>query len=211
MGRSIPSFRMLIDIEQLEWRIFKDRLSSRKDKESFNKLFSVPKLYCHSLSNLSNPIIIEPILLSVLFQSFKEVSNLVDKSRKSTNNEKYCYVKYQSNIKKTSYDNFPIINEVWNRDCQYSQILEDWKEFSACLNKEDESNFIDMITNCYNSYHRSINSYNNSNIYNNKFSNDKKSGSCLNRINSLFMALFLYQQRQLNMIKSNQRLLDSYY
>ena len=83
MGRSIPSFRMLIDIERLEWANFKKELS-KKDKQIFNKLFLIPKLYCHTLSSLSNPITIEPIILSILFNNFKLI-NQISKDTQSLN------------------------------------------------------------------------------------------------------------------------------
>lgn len=211
MGRSIPSFRMLIDIERLGWKVFKERLSNKQDKESLNDLFTVPKLYCHSLSNVSRPVIMEPILLSVLFHSFKEIDKIAHKSNMSNSNRKDQCIKLQDNVK-TSHSS-PLTNEeIRHNDCQYAKILEVWKDFSDCLS-EDESVFTNMITNCYSSYHRSINSCNDDDNKNDNsnFRKNKGSKSCLNRINSLFMALFLHQQKQLNMIKSNRRLLDSYH
>ena len=70
MGRTIPSFRLLIDIEKLEWREFRKYLC-RQDKKIFNKLFALPKLYCHSLSNLKNPLIIQSIFIVILFRNEK--------------------------------------------------------------------------------------------------------------------------------------------
>lgn len=211
MGRSIPSFRMLIDIEKKEWRIFKERLSKRKDKESFNKLFSIPKLFCHSLSNLSRPVIIEPILLSVLFYGFKELNEMVDKSVISSNKKKNLGVGIQNNIE-TSKNDIPLVAKegIWYKDYNFAQILEDWKEFSECLSKEEEAVFVEMITCCYDSYHLSINSNNSGSKKDKNNNQDKKSNPCLSRTASLFMALFLYQQKQLELIKADQRLLDSY-
>ena len=45
MGRSIPSFRHLIEIERLNWSEFKKELSSKNDKEAFNTIFENAKLY----------------------------------------------------------------------------------------------------------------------------------------------------------------------
>lgn len=206
MGRSIPSFRMLIDIEKSEWKIFKERLSDRKDKESLNKLFFIPKLYCHSLSNLSQPRIMDPILLSVIFQSFKEIDKVSNKSKKYTISKEGFDTSFQSEIRRNNNDDD---DKVWLKDYHYARILEDWKEFSDCLSRDDESIFIEMLKACYDTYYSSINSYNhkkNENTSNNR----KKSDFCINRITSLFMALFLYQQKQLELIKINQRLVDSY-
>ena len=57
MNRSVPSFRMLIDIEESEWIDFKKELC-KEDKQRFDRLFSVPQaifFMCSSnLSTLSN-------------------------------------------------------------------------------------------------------------------------------------------------------------
>jgi hypothetical protein len=44
MDRAIHSFRLLIDIEKLEWKQFRKYLC-RQDKKIFNRLFTIPKLY----------------------------------------------------------------------------------------------------------------------------------------------------------------------
>ena len=80
-----------------------------------------------------------------------------------------------------------------------NKIFEEWKRFIDCLNEEDKNAFIFMIKNCYNSYHKSIEA---------NIKGNNNSDSCLTRTNSLFMALILYQQKQIDMIKSNQRFLD---
>jgi len=45
MGRSIPSFRHLIEIERLNWSEFKKKLSTKNDKEAFNTIYENAKLY----------------------------------------------------------------------------------------------------------------------------------------------------------------------
>lgn len=209
MGRSIPSFRMLIDIERSEWRTFREKLSNKKDKEYLNKLFSIPKLYCHSLSNLSRPIITEPILLSVLFQSSKDIDKAFCKSNTATNDIKNSNNMIQENVKNRSKYVSSTNCQISNKDYYYAQLLEEWKEFSDCLSMEDESIFIEMVSRCYDSYHLAINSCINDNSIANK---KKEKRSCLGgrRTTSLFMALYLYQQKQINYMNSHQRQLDSY-
>lgn len=70
MDRTIPSFRLLIDTEELEWKQFRKYLY-RQDKKIVNKLFSISKLYCLSLSNLTNPIIVQSILMVIIFYNKK--------------------------------------------------------------------------------------------------------------------------------------------
>lgn len=79
MDRSVSSFRMLIGIERSEWIDFKKELC-KEDKHRFDRLFSVPKLYCHASPNLSNPTTIEPIILSLIFNNFKIVHGILTTS-----------------------------------------------------------------------------------------------------------------------------------
>ena len=67
MDSIIPSFRILIGIEKLEWLSFRKHLKNKEDRKMFDKLFSIPKLYCHCLSHLSKPMIIESIILILFF------------------------------------------------------------------------------------------------------------------------------------------------
>jgi hypothetical protein len=39
MGRTIPSFRQLLEIEKLDWSIFKKQLPTKKDKQAFDMIF----------------------------------------------------------------------------------------------------------------------------------------------------------------------------
>ena len=71
MGRSIPSFRQLIEIERLNWSEFKKELPSKNEKEAFNTIFENAKLYTQYLSNANRPIPIEPIMMGALFHNYK--------------------------------------------------------------------------------------------------------------------------------------------
>lgn len=63
MGRSIPSFRHLVEIEPENWSEFKEELSTKKEKEAFNMIFENARLYTQCLSNANRPIPIEPITI----------------------------------------------------------------------------------------------------------------------------------------------------
>jgi len=188
MGRSIPSFRMLIDIERLEWTNFKKELS-KKDKQIFSKLFLIPKLYCHSLSSLSNPITIEPIILSILFNNFKSINQIrKDLLHRCTKIEPDALEEkiFQDSITTT------IQSEIMS-DVQYNKIIHDLKRFSESLSADDEIVFLNMISDCYRSYRNSIHS--NINI-------NKKSQSSYLRNISLFVMIIFYQQKQIDLINN---------
>ncbi len=38
MGRTIPSFRQLLEIEKLDWSTFKKLLPTKKDKQAFDDI-----------------------------------------------------------------------------------------------------------------------------------------------------------------------------
>ena len=83
MGRSIPSFRQLIEIERLNWSEFKKELPSKNEKEAFNTIFENAKLYTQYLSNANRPIPIEPIMMGALFHNYKTLLKLCKEEVKS--------------------------------------------------------------------------------------------------------------------------------
>jgi len=189
MGRSIPSFRMLIDIERLEWANFKKWLN-KKDKQIFNKLFLIPKLYCHTLSSLSNPITIEPIILSILFNNFKLINQI------SKDLLLHRCTKFESDVIEEKIFQNTISTTIQSDDiissAQYNKIIHDLKKFSESLSADDEIIFLNMISDCYRCYKNSIHS----NI------NNKKSQSSSLRNMSLFIAIIFYQQKQIDLINN---------
>lgn len=188
MGRSIPSFRMLIDIERLEWTNFKKELS-KKDKQIFNKLFLIPKLYCHALSSLSNPITIEPIILSILFNNFKSINQI-------RRDLLHRCMKIESDVFEEKIFQDSMITTIQSEimsNAQYNKIIHDLKRFSESLSADDEIVFLNMISDCYRSYRNSI--HPNINI-------NKKSQSSYFRNISLFMVIIFYQQKQIDLINN---------
>jgi hypothetical protein len=71
MGRTIPSFRQLLEIERLDWSDFKKSLPAKKDKQSFDDIFDNAKLYTSYLSNAVNPIVFESVMMGHLFRNYK--------------------------------------------------------------------------------------------------------------------------------------------
>jgi hypothetical protein len=73
MGRSIPSFRQLLEIEKLNWSCFKKLLPSKKDKQEFDKVFDSVRLYTSYLGNASNPFVIESVMMGSMFHHYKQL------------------------------------------------------------------------------------------------------------------------------------------
>jgi hypothetical protein len=110
-----------------------------------------------------------------------ENSSILEQDKSITNLDNLMNVQFDKQTKKNL-----------NRDMS-ALIIEDWKYFCECLIKDDKNIFIKMV----NDYHNSINSY-----------IKEKSDSCLTRTTFLFMTLFLYQQKQINLLKSKQYVLN---
>ena len=73
MGRTIPSFRQLLEIEKLDWSTFKKLLPTKKDKQAFDMVFENAKLYTSYLGNASNPIVLESVIMGVIFHNYKQL------------------------------------------------------------------------------------------------------------------------------------------
>ena len=75
MGRTIPSFRIANEMEYGEWRNFR-RALSKADRKMFDNMFFISALYNSACVCCANPIRIQPIIMSILFQHYKELSKL---------------------------------------------------------------------------------------------------------------------------------------
>jgi hypothetical protein len=52
MGRTIPSFRTVLEMEKAEWKPFRNALD-KKDRKKFDEmLFDIPRLYISQLALL---------------------------------------------------------------------------------------------------------------------------------------------------------------
>ncbi len=65
MGRTIPSFRMAIDMEIAKWRPFRDALR-KPEKDIFENMVLRSKLYASAGGMAVRPIVLEAIFMSIL-------------------------------------------------------------------------------------------------------------------------------------------------
>ncbi len=202
MDRSIPSFRILVEIEKKsKWIQQFRKYLQKRDKSFFNKLFDAPKLWPNCLSNLSKPMVIESIIMSDLLYNFIMIKKIekrsVDRLKRKDKGEHYQKQNFQSNLDEQLTEDEGEEENNENTIGGYNEIINNWKKFIECLSPDDRHTFVYMIRDCYNAYHESIDS-----------SMEKKqrsnNNSCLNHSTPLFMALILYQQKQINLIKAKQ-------
>ena len=133
MGRSIPSFRQLIDIERLNWSEFRKELPSKRDKKAFDRIFENAILYTSFLSNANNSIPLDSILMGALFHNYKVLSEL-NKNKKniSMENESEGDISFE------------------NRNMLYAKLLHDnifkkWYGLIYSLHREDEKLMLAML------------------------------------------------------------------
>ncbi len=77
MGRTIPSFRIAVEMEQAEWKPFRNALDKSERKE-FDEMWDTPKLYVSACSNSVQLVPLQPIIISILFHHHKELKECIN-------------------------------------------------------------------------------------------------------------------------------------
>ena len=72
MGRTVPSFRIVLTEEKQEWKPFRNGLDKSERKE-FDEMWDIPKLYVSACSNSVQLVPLHPIVISILFHHYKEL------------------------------------------------------------------------------------------------------------------------------------------
>ena len=75
MGRTIPSYRIAAEMERSKWRIFRKSLD-KKDRKEFDKMFAYSRLYNSAGSNACRPVLIHPIIMSIIFEHYEQLEKL---------------------------------------------------------------------------------------------------------------------------------------
>ena len=137
MGRSIPSFRQLIEIELLNWSKFRKALPSKDEKEAFNTIFENAKLYTQYLSNANRPLPIEPVMMGALFHNYKTLLKLCKEENvtEESINQKLVVLDKEKSLAKTLFD----------------KTCERWRGLLYALHKDDREQLLKMLADCCNS------------------------------------------------------------
>ncbi len=72
MGRTVPSFRIVLAQEKKEWKPFRNGLDKSERKE-FDEMWDIPRLYVTACSNSVQLVPFHPIAISILFHHYKEL------------------------------------------------------------------------------------------------------------------------------------------
>jgi hypothetical protein len=88
MGRTVSSFRNVIEMEKREWKTFRNALD-KSERKSFDEMWDIPRLYLMACSNSCQLVPFHPIVISILFHHYKELvkcEKLINKLTEITNN-----------------------------------------------------------------------------------------------------------------------------
>jgi hypothetical protein len=72
MGRTMPSFRIALALEQRDWKPFRSALD-KKDRKEFDEMFDVPRLHLSACSYAVQTVRLYPIVMSILLHCFMRI------------------------------------------------------------------------------------------------------------------------------------------
>ncbi len=72
MGRTIPSFRIVLSQEKQEWKPFRNALD-KSERKSYDEMWDIPRLYASVCSNSVQLVPLHPIVISICFHHYKEL------------------------------------------------------------------------------------------------------------------------------------------
>jgi hypothetical protein len=64
MGRTIPSFRTVLEMEEQEWKLFRNALD-KSERKKFDEMFDIPRLYITACSNSVQLVPLHPMMISL--------------------------------------------------------------------------------------------------------------------------------------------------
>lgn len=75
MGKTVESYRMALEDEIHRWNGFEKALRT-EDREAFEALMDACRSYASAGSNATQPILFEPMVISILLSQQKKISQL---------------------------------------------------------------------------------------------------------------------------------------
>ncbi len=75
MGKTVESYRIALDSEIRRWNGFAKALRT-EDREAFEALMDACRSYASAASNATQPILFEPMVLSILVSQQKKIARL---------------------------------------------------------------------------------------------------------------------------------------
>jgi hypothetical protein len=76
MGKTVPSYRIALEFEINNWKGFRKTLQSDEKKQAFDELMDMCRTNAMAAGNACNPIIFEPMVISILLSHQKKLRKL---------------------------------------------------------------------------------------------------------------------------------------
>jgi hypothetical protein len=76
MGRTVPSFRIVLAEEKAEWKSFRNALD-KSQRKIFDEMWDIPRLYVSACSNSVQLVPFQPIAISILFHHYKQLKECI--------------------------------------------------------------------------------------------------------------------------------------
>jgi len=76
MGKTVPSYRMAVECEIGRWKGFRSSLPSEEEREAFDELMDMCRNLASAGSCATNPIIFEPMAMSILLLQQQRIRSL---------------------------------------------------------------------------------------------------------------------------------------
>jgi hypothetical protein len=72
LGRTIPSFRIALYQEKMQWKSFRNALD-KSDRACFDRLFLASKLHISACMMAAKPVRIHAVLMAILLYQYKQL------------------------------------------------------------------------------------------------------------------------------------------
>ena len=79
MGRTIPSFRMALEFEIENWKDFRRALQTQEQRTAFDELMDMCRNNAMAAGCACNPIVFEPMVMSILLSQQLKITDLEQK------------------------------------------------------------------------------------------------------------------------------------
>ena len=75
MGRTVPSYRISVEIERRKWKCFRQELD-RSERKMFDEMMSYPRLHNTAGVRTCKPVLLQPILMSIILEHYKQLRKI---------------------------------------------------------------------------------------------------------------------------------------
>jgi hypothetical protein len=74
MGRTIPSFRLALEMEERKWELYRNALD-KQDRKEIDEMFVIPRRYISACSYTAQTVRLHPILMLILLHCYMQLTD----------------------------------------------------------------------------------------------------------------------------------------